>query len=90
MKVRKDESYNEQSVKEYFFEADILYLANLHSLHNDLPFLLERTTIEKVENLVVNLHNKNAYVIHIRSLKQASNHKLQAWTKYLRKTLVFM
>ena len=30
--------------------------------------------IEKVEKLVANLHNKTEYVIHIRNLKQASNH----------------
>ena len=31
---------------------------------------------EKVEKLVVNLHNKTEYVIHIRNLKQALNHGL--------------
>ena len=31
--------------------------------------------IEKVENLVANLHNKTEYV-HIRNLKQALNHRL--------------
>ena len=32
--------------------------------------------IEKVENLVVNLHDKPEYVIHIRNLKQALIHGL--------------
>ena len=32
--------------------------------------------IEKVEKLVVNLHDKSEYVIHIRNLKQALNHRL--------------
>ena len=32
--------------------------------------------IEKVEKLVVNLHNKTEYVIKIRNLKQALNHGL--------------
>ena len=32
--------------------------------------------IEKVENLVANLHNKKEYFIHIRNLKQALNHGL--------------
>ena len=32
--------------------------------------------IEKVENLVANLHNKTEYVIHKRNLKQALNHGL--------------
>ena len=32
--------------------------------------------IEKVEKLVANLYDKNEYVIHIRNLKQAWNHRL--------------
>ena len=32
--------------------------------------------IEKVEQLVVNLHDKTEYVIHIRNLKQALNNGL--------------
>ena len=32
--------------------------------------------IEKVENLQVNLHDKAEYVIGIRNLKQALNHRL--------------
>ena len=32
--------------------------------------------IQKLENLVANLHNKAEYVIHIRNLKQAFNHGL--------------
>ena len=48
----------------------------MHDLHNDLPFLLEIMKIQKLENLVANLHNKAEYVIHIRNLKQAFNHGL--------------
>ena len=32
--------------------------------------------IEKVEKFLANLHDKAEYVIHIRDLKQASNHRL--------------
>ena len=32
--------------------------------------------IEKVEKLGTNLHDKIEYVIHIRNLKQALNHRL--------------
>ena len=49
---------------------------NLHDLHNDLPFLCERIIIEKVKNLVANLHDKTEYVICIRDLKQSLNHGL--------------
>ena len=31
---------------------------------------------EKVEKLVANLHDKTAYVIHIKNIKQALNHRL--------------
>ena len=32
--------------------------------------------IEKVEELVANLHDETEYVIHIRNLKQSLNHRL--------------
>ena len=48
----------------------------MHELHNDLPFLPERINIEKVEKLVINLHDKTKCFIHIRNLKQALNHGL--------------
>ena len=32
--------------------------------------------LEKFEKLVANLHDKTGYVIHIRNLKQALNHRL--------------
>ena len=32
--------------------------------------------IEKVENLVANLHDKTEYFIHIRNLKEALIHRL--------------
>ena len=69
-------NYNEESDEGYFLEVDVQYLEKLHELHNDLPFLPERMKIEKVEKLVANLHDKTEYVIHIRNLKQALNHRL--------------
>ena len=42
---------------------------NLRELYNDLPFLPEIMKIAKVEKLVVSLHDKSAYVIHIKNLK---------------------
>ena len=69
-------NYNEESDERYFLEVDVQYLENLHNLHNDLPFLLERMKIEKAKKLAANLHDKTEYVIHIRNLKQALNHRL--------------
>ena len=51
-------SYNRESDEGYFLEVDIQYPTMLHDLHHDLPFLLERMKIEKLEKLVANLHDK--------------------------------
>ena len=45
-------------------------------IYNDLPFLPEKIKIEKDKKLVPDLHDKTEYVIHIRNLKQALNHRL--------------
>ena len=42
-------------------------------MHSDLPFLPERTKINKCNKLVCNLYDKKNYAIHIRNLKQALN-----------------
>ena len=75
--------YNEETDKGYFLEVDVQYTEKLHELHNDLPFLLERLNIEKVEKLVANLHDKTEYFTHIRNLKQALNHGLVLKKKYI-------
>ena len=64
-------------VKDFFFEVDVQYLENLYNLHNDLPFLPETRKIEKIEKLVSNLNDVNLkeYVICIRNLKEAFNHR---------------
>ena len=49
-------SYNEGSDEGHFFETDVQYPEKLQDLHNNLLFLPEMM-IEKVEKLVVNLHN---------------------------------
>ena len=69
-------NYDEDSDKGYIFEVDVEYPKNLHDLHSDLPFLPERMKISKCNKLVYNLYDKNNYVVHIRSLKQALNHGL--------------
>ena len=65
-------NYDEDTDKGYIFEVDVEYSIKLHDLHSDLPFLRERMKIKSA----CNLHDKNNYVVHIRSLKQALNHGL--------------
>ena len=69
-------NYDEDSDKGYIPELDVKYPKNLHGLHEDLPFLPERMTLGKCKKLACNLYDKKNYVVHIRSLKQALNHKL--------------
>ena len=53
------------------------YLKTLFNSHEDLPFLPERKTFEKVEKLICSREDKEKHVVHIRSLKQALNHGLK-------------
>ena len=69
-------NYDEDSDKGYILEVDVEYPESLHELHSDLPFLPERMKINKCSKLVCNLYEKNNYVVHIRSLKQALNQGL--------------
>ena len=69
-------NHDEGIDKEYIFEVDVKYPKNLHYLHSDLPFLPERMKINKFNKLVCNLYDRNNYVVHIRSLKQALDHGL--------------
>ena len=41
-----------------------------------MSFLTDRIKIENIKKLVANLHDKTEYVIHIRNLKEALNHRL--------------
>ena len=68
--------YDEESQEGYFLVVDVQYPEKLHDLHYDLPFLLGKMKIEKVEKLVANLYDKTEYVIRIRNLKQALNNGL--------------
>ena len=56
-------------------------------------FLSAKMKLEKVENLVANLHDKTEYATHIRNLKQALNHefvlkKVHKIIKFKQKNLV--
>ena len=75
-------NYDESSNKGYFLEVDIVYPKELFNLHKDSPFLPESKKVEKVEKLICSTENKETYVIHIRSLKQALNHGLKLKKMY--------
>ena len=60
----------------YIFYVDVIYPKELYELHKDLPFLPDRMEVNKVNKLVVSVHDKNNYVIHVYALKQALNHGL--------------
>ena len=69
-------NYHENSDKGYIPEVNVEYPKNLHNVHSDLPFLPERMKIGKCKNLVCNLYDEKSYAVHIRSIKQALNHRL--------------
>ena len=69
-------NYDEDSDKRYIFKVDIEYPKILQKSHSDLPFLPERMKINKCNKLACNLYDKNNYAVHIRSLKQALDHRL--------------
>ena len=62
--------------KGYLLEVDVSYPRELHGSHNDLPFMCELMKINRVEKLILNLHNKRNYIIHIQALNQALKHGL--------------
>ena len=70
-------NYDVNSNKGYFLEVYIDYPKELFNLHKDLIFLPERKKFEKVEKLICSIEEKKKYAIHIRSLKQALNHRLK-------------
>ena len=69
-------NYDENGDKGSILEVDVEYPEKLRSVHSDLPFSPERMKINKCEKLVCNTRNKENYIIHMVSLKQALNHRL--------------
>ena len=65
------QNYDENGNIGYFLEVDIDYPKELFNLHKNLPFLPESKKVNEVEKLICSIENKEKYVIHIRSLKQA-------------------
>ena len=69
-------NYDEDSHKRHILEVDVEYAKDLHNLHTNLPFLLERTKIKKCSRLVCNFYDKKEYIVHIRALKQVFSNRL--------------
>ena len=69
-------NYNVGSNEGYILQVDVECPKNLFNLHIDLPFLDERMKIDECKKLVCNINDKENYVVHIRALKQALNHRL--------------
>ena len=65
-------NYDEDSDIGYLLEVDIDYTKELHETHRDLPFL----SIKK-EKLLSTLDNKEKYVVHMATLKQTLQHRLE-------------
>ena len=61
----------------YLLEVDVEYPKGLHENHNELPFLVEKMKIERVEKLVPNLKDKKGYVAQIKTPNQALKHGLK-------------
>jgi len=59
----------------YILEVDLDYPAELHNVHNDLPFCPEqlKTTPERnaPSKLIATLHGKKNYIVHYRYLQSA-------------------
>ena len=51
-------NYDKNSDKGYFFEVDADYPKKLFDLHKDLPFLLERKKVNKIEKLICSTEDK--------------------------------
>ena len=56
--IKLVKNYDEDSDKGYILEVDVEYPKDLHDLHSNLSFLLERMKINKCSKLVCNLYYK--------------------------------
>ena len=70
-------SYDENSDWVSISEVHIEYPKTLWGHHKGLPFLAERKKLANVEKLAISIEDKEKYVIHISTLKQALNHELE-------------
>ena len=77
--------FTEDFIKNYYNEidtgyllvVDVIYSENLFKQHKYLPFLPDKTKINKVTKLTCNLYDRKEYSIYIWTLKQALNQGLK-------------
>ena len=62
--------------EDYLLEVDVMYPKELHNLHNNFPFMYEKMKINRVKKLVLNLDDKQNYVVHMKALNQALEYRL--------------
>ena len=69
-------NYDEDGNIGYFLEVNIDCQKELFNLHEDFQFLPEIKKVNKAKKTICTTENKEKFVIHIRSLKQALDHGL--------------
>ena len=74
--IKKDELLK-KGKRGYTLEVDVEYPKELHESHNELPFLVEKMKIGRVEKLLPNLKDEKGYVVQIKTLNQALKHGLK-------------
>ena len=62
--------------KGYIVDVNVEYPKELHKNHTELPFLAERMKIAQGGKTSTKSKDKNAYLVHIKSLNQALKHGL--------------
>ena len=67
-------SYDEDSNKAYIYEVDVEYPEELHNLHINLLFLLERMKIKKCNKFACNFYDK------ICCSCKSSKTSIESWT----------
>ena len=90
-----NEDFIKNMMKIVIQDIFLKYPKTLFNSHKDLPFLPKRKKVEKVEKRICSIEDKEKYVIHLRTLKQALNHglklkKVHRVIKFNRKALIDM
>ena len=75
--MKKIEKLVEKDRQEHILEVYVKYPKELPKKHNEMPFLMERMEIEKVEKLAPNLKDSKTNVVEIKNLNQALKHSLK-------------